>query len=188
MSPGLNRQVRLSWIDRLILVFAGLVLFALAIWMWTGAFNWWPAGGASLFFRHIGLGSFVLIVGGCAFALAGLHIVFIVVSEHANKFVSFRNELGQVTVSVKAIIGVVQRAVQGIDGIKDANVTIIPGDSGIDISVSLAVLPGPTVQNVTDRVSRSVAAIVRETVGVHVNDVTVEISSIAEEVVESPSE
>ncbi|MFO7311725.1 MAG: alkaline shock response membrane anchor protein AmaP [Bacillota bacterium] len=90
-------------------------------------------------------------------------------------------QLGDVSISLRAVESLVYRAAQQVKGISEVDVEVAAAGEELQIDLSLLVAPDLRVPDVTREVQERVEAYVRETVGVPVSRVSVEVRNIARE-------
>ena len=90
-------------------------------------------------------------------------------------------QLGDVSISLRAVESLVYRAARQVKGIAEVDVEVAAAGEELQIDLSLLVAPDLRVPDVTREVQERVEAYVRETVGVPVSRVSVEVRNIARE-------
>lgn len=90
-------------------------------------------------------------------------------------------ELGDVYVSLRAVESLVLQATSSVRGVREVTTRLRQQSGEVSIDVSLLVTPERRVPDVTAEVQERVAEHVRETVGVSVARVGVEVRNIAPE-------
>lgn len=113
---------------------------------------------------------------------AGLRLLARVLPERSERAVVRETEFGQVRVSVQAIEHAVRRTVQQMPGVQNVDVDILLGSRGIDVHLVLTVTGNNTVPDLSSQVQETVARYVRETIGVAVGSIAVEIAAVTGDV------
>lgn len=113
--------------------------------------------------------------------LAALHLMAHSLPKQPERAIVRETPLGQVRVSIRAIENAVYRSVGTVKGVRDCDVDVIPGASGVDVRVSISVAPDLIIPDLADEVQHNVERYVRDTVGIPVVSVTVEVKAVTGE-------
>lgn len=125
-----------------------------------------------------------LQMGLAALLLVGLALFLLVQvwqREQAPAGLRQTTQLGDISISLRAVESLVYRAARQVKGIAEVDVQVAAAGEELQIDLSLLVAPDLRVPDVTRTVQEQVEAYVRETVGVPVSRVGVEVRNIARE-------
>ncbi|HEY8417669.1 MAG TPA: alkaline shock response membrane anchor protein AmaP [Limnochordales bacterium] len=125
-----------------------------------------------------------LEIGLVALLLVGLALFLLVQvwqREPAPPRLRQTTQLGDISISLRAVESLVYRAARQVKGIAEVDVQVAAAGEELAIDLSLLVAPDLRVPDVTRAVQERVEAYVRETVGVPVSRIGVEVRNIARE-------
>lgn len=101
--------------------------------------------------------------------------------QRTEKMIVCDTPLGEVQIAERAIETLALRAARKVKGITDANASVRAAISGLDIVVQATVGPDLSLPQIELEARTRVADYIRETVGVAVNAVVVQVTRIAPE-------
>lgn len=175
----MNQGAQGSLLDRVIIVAVGGFLLFLAALVAASGFGWEGAGSLRPVLDSLRAGALEAGLAAVALILAGLHLIFFGLRRERDEGIRQETEIGHVRISLKAVENLVYRTAREIRGIKDVGVRVHPSPEGVAIGLSLVVHPDVVIPRVSEEVGLLVRSRVRETVGVHVGDVAVEVRNIS---------
>lgn len=166
-------------VDRVVLVLTAVFLIVLAGMALAHGLGW--EGAASLAVAVDELRGRVLesVLTAVVLLLVGLHILFFGTQQEEDGGIRQETEIGHVQISLRAIETLVQRTAKTVSGIRDVDVRVHPSPEGVAVSLSVVAAPDVPIPKLSDEVGHLVRARVRETVGIPVGDVAIEIRNIA---------
>lgn len=174
-----RRNLQLSILDRSVIVLTALFLVVLALWTLISGLGWTGHGSAASVFQQLRIGPLESSVIALVLLLAALHLLFLGLHHEREEVIRQETELGHVRITLRAVETLVKRAAQEIRGIKDVDVSVIPSPEGVAIDLAITVLPEISVPEISSDVSWRVQNRVRETIGIDVGSVSVEVRNIA---------
>lgn len=174
-----RRTLQVTLLDRVVLIVVALFLVALAVWTAVSGYGWRGVGSAAPVWESLGVGVLEATVIGLVLLLAGLHVLFLAIQREEDDGIRHETELGHVRISLRAIETLVRRSAKEVRGIKEVDVKVVQSPEGVAVRLALIVLPEVSVPRISTEVSRRVQAHVRETIGVDVGNVGIEIKNIA---------
>lgn len=175
------RETQLNLVDRIIFVAIALFVASLALMLAVSAFGYQGAGSLIAVTRLLSTRPLETAIGAVLLILAGLHLLFFALQKETDDGIRQETEIGHVRISLRAVESLVYRTAREVQGIKDVEATVQPSPEGVAILVSLVVEANQPIPRISDEVSQRVRTQVRETVGVDVGDVSIEIRNIAGE-------
>lgn len=173
------RGIRMTLLDRLIVAFTALFTVAVAVIGGASALGWSGPGSLKPLFDPTGIGPVELGLFSLLLLLAGLHVFFFAVQQEREEGIRQETEIGHVRISLRAIENLVQRTARSVRGIKDVDVRVHPSPEGVAVALSLVVQPELPLPQISQEVGHLVRSKVRETVGVTVGDVAIDVRNIA---------
>lgn len=124
---------------------------------------------------HYLLVAIIFLVLFIAIAAAGTH------SQKPQRMIIYDTVLGQVRVANSAVEDLALRAVRRLKGVRDAEVSVEADDNGMVVVVEATVLPDMNLPQLSEEARQRVADYIRETVGIPVNLVTINIARVSNE-------
>lgn len=165
-------------IDRLVILFAAVLLVATGLLGGLFALGWQPFDilySVSSFLASHRLEAAIL---GLIMLLAGWHLVFYAVAPPKERGIVRDTSLGAVHIQFRALENLVVRTAQDVRGVRDVEASIRPNGEGVKIDVSLNVLPEFKIPELSDDVQQRVEQAVREMAGLIVTDVTINVRNV----------
>lgn len=165
-------------IDRLAILFAAVILVALGLLAGLFALGWQP------FYFVDAVSSFLIAhrieaaLVGIVLLLCGWHLVFQSVSQPKERGIVRDTSLGSVHIQFRALENLVTRTAQDVRGVRDVEASVRPYGEGVGIEVSVNVLPEFKIPELSDEVQERVEQAVRETAGLLVTDVSVDVRNV----------
>lgn len=175
----MNQSAQGSLLDRTIILAAGGFLVLVAVLVAASLAGWEGAGSLRPVLLSLGAGALEAGAGALLLLLAGLHLLFFGLRRERDEGIRQETEIGHVRISLKAMESLVYRTAREIRGIKDVGVRVHPSPEGVAIALSLVVHPDVVIPKVSEEVGLLVRSRVRETVGVNVGDVAIEVRNIS---------
>lgn len=166
-------------LDRLIIFLSSVLLVLIALALSISAVGWNPTDvvlGAAGFVQSHRIESGL---AGLLLLLAGWHLVFLAVAPTGEQSIVRETSLGQVSIQHRALENLVIRSAQEVNGIRDVEARIAPQGEGIEIAISMNVLPEFRIPELSDQVQEVVERVVRDVAGVMVTRVSVEVRNVA---------
>lgn len=169
-----------SILDRIILICVSLLLLVVGLTAVGAPLLWDLPTAATRIGQYLAVHPWQTSLGGLLLALTGLHILFHTTASKKREIGIVRDTpLGQVRMNIRAIENLVVQTATAVRGVRNAEATIRPHDEGMEIDVSLVVLPDMSLPEISNEVQKRVEAYVRETVGVSVASIAVEVRNVA---------
>ena len=176
-----GRETELTLVDRTVFVAVAVLLFLLAAVIAASALGWEGAGSAAAIARQLAERPVEAVIGALLILLAGVYVLLCGLRAEADEGIRQETEIGHVRISLRAIENLVYRTARGVRGIKDVAARVHRSPEGVAIAVSLVVHPDLPIPRLSDEVGHLVRSAVRETVGIEVGDVAIEIRNITED-------
>jgi len=165
--------------DQLVVLVAALLLVALGVaGCLIGFFGWDPVPLAQAGGRYLAGHRIAALVGGLCVLAGGMYLAYQILAPAKDRGIVSQTELGQVQIQYRAIENLVVRTAQEIKGVRDVEAAITATGEGVQIALSCNVLPDVSIPALCDQVQQRVAQAVRETVGVEVASVTVDVRNV----------
>lgn len=168
-----------SFLDRMILICVSLFLLVVGLTAVGAPLLWDLPTAATRIGQYLAARPWQTSLGGLLLALTGLHILFHSTTSKRELGIVRDTPLGQVRMNLRAIENLVVQTATGVRGVKHAEAVIRPHDEGMEIDVSLVVLPDLSLPEISNEVQQRVEQYVRETVGVSVVSIAVEVRNVA---------
>src|SRR5690606_14981724 len=171
----------MSWLERLVASLTALITLAAGVVGLALVSGW---NGTPWLFDLVAAarGPARLQLGLVALLLVGLAL-FLLAQVWQREPVPDRlrrtTQLGDVSISLRAVESLVHRAAHQVKGIAEVDVQVAAAGEELHIDLSLMVQPDMRIPDVTQAVQERVEAYVRETVGLPVSRVGVEVRNIA---------
>ncbi len=175
----MNQDLDMSLLDRLVLLASGAFLVLLAVLVAASGAGWEGAGSVRPVLRSLGAGALEAAAIAAALCFAGVHSLLLALRRERDEGIRQATEIGHVRISLKAIESLVYRTARGVRGIKEVGVRVHPSPEGVAIRLSLVVHPEVAIPKVSEEVGLLVRSRVKETIGVEVGDVSVEVKNIS---------
>lgn len=172
---------QLKMVDRTVLVLAAIFLILLAGLVLAHGLGWQGATSLANVVSQLHGQLLEAIAITIILLLVGLHILFFGTQQEDESGIRQETEIGHVQISLKAIETLVQRTARNGRGIRDVDVRVHPSPEGVALALSLVVVPEVPIPQISDEVGHKVRAQVRESLGIPVGDVAIEIRNIAGE-------
>lgn len=173
------RETDLNLVDRAILGALGLFLLVLALMVIVTILGWQGIGNLSLALEGLYARPVESFVGAGVFILAGLHLFSLAWKKDTDTTVRQVTEIGHVRISMRAVESLVYRTAKDVRGIKDVEATVVPSPEGVAISLTLIVLPEMSIPQICEEVGHRVRHRVKDSIGIEVSDVGIEIRNIS---------
>lgn len=126
---------------------------------------------------RIGTGIFALVV-----LIAGIYLLRLGLrSRRRQRAIVRGTSLGEVRISLVAVENLVRRAARQVRGIREVDTFVDGSGDGIEISVDILVAPDTNIPEICDEVQGKLEEYVRDTVGVGVTKIRVNVRNIATE-------
>ncbi len=122
-----------------------------------------------------------LLAGAAIVVVATRVVVAAVPSRRPEPSIVRETALGQVRLSRRAIAALVQRTARQVPGVRDVDVDVWQAGDGIEVRVAAAVAPDYSIPELSSDLQERVEQYLRETAGLHVSSVAVEIRTISGE-------
>lgn len=163
----------MTGLDQVILAFTAVVLTAVGALAaaaglgFVAAFQWLaaPWGWVEGF----------LILAICL--LLAAYLVLIIARQKSEPAVIHQAELGTVRIGVSTIKGLVAKKAQEVEGVKDAQVTVVHTEP-LQLQVELAILPDYNVPRLAEDLQQQVKEYLGETMGIQVAAVEILVRGI----------
>ncbi len=173
----------MSWLERVIASLTALITLVAGVAGLALVSGW---NGTPWLFDLVeaARGPARLQIGLAALLLVGLALLLLMQAwqrERVPDHLRQTTQLGDVSISLRAVESLVYRAAQQVKGITEVDVEVAAAGEELQVDLSLLVAPDLRVPEVTREVQERVEAYVRETVGVPVSRVSVEVRNIARE-------
>ncbi len=177
--PRDSQQLRM--VDRTVLTLAAIFLILLSGLVLAHGLGWQGAG--SLFNVVSQLEGRLLesVLTAVVLLLVGLHILFYGTQHEDEGGIRQETEIGHVQISLRAIESLVQRTAKGVRGIRDVDVRVHSSPEGVAVALSVVAVPEIPIPQISEEVGHKVRSQVRESLGIPVDDVAIEIRNIAGE-------
>lgn len=166
-------------LDRAIVLFAAAVLGLTGSLIAAASLGWDPALAVAGLVGFLTERRVEAALLGLILLLGGLHLLFMAAVPPREEGISRDTDLGQVRINLRAVETLVVRTAREVKGVRDVDATIRSHAEGVEIAVSLTVLPDLSIPGLSEEVQRRVDTYVRETAGVPVVGVTVEVRNVA---------
>ena len=108
----------------------------------------------------------VRVAGGMMFALVVVYLLTGLSRRTNDKFLSFPNEGGTISVSVKGIESFISKLSDEFEAVKSLNAEIIPGDGSIDVVLNARIKDGVQIHEICQLLQARVKGSVKESLGV----------------------
>lgn len=169
----------MSLLDRLVLLATGAFLILLALVVAASGAGWEGAGSFRPVLRSLGAGALEAGLVAAALCFAGVYSLILALRRERDEGIRQETEIGHVRISLRAIESLVYRTAREVRGIKEVGVRAHPSPEGVAIGLSLVVHPEVAIPKVSEEVGLLVRSRVKETVGIEVGDVSVEVKNIS---------
>ena len=171
----------MQWLDRLIKALVAVVLLAGGGGLFAFVLGW---QGKQLFgwltgLRYSALDGSVL---AAVFVLAALYLLATLIKERQDEgSIIQETDLGQVEVSLKAIVTLVKRAARDLSGVRELSPVVRVDPKGLDIQVTAQVDAGLNIPALATEIQQKIQNYLLETVGYPVHRVKVDIKDVRPE-------
>ena len=123
-------------------------------------------------FFGVAIGLFLLLSVFLRFAAKGRH-------KERDTFINFHSEDGSVGISTKAICDFIERIGKEFSAIKSIDSTLIKGKDSVDIALSVKVLSGNKIPELSHVLQQRVRESVRESLGLEeIGNITIKVQEI----------
>jgi uncharacterized alkaline shock family protein YloU len=171
-----------SLLDRVINTVLALLCIVLATVLIAIASGWEATSSLGVVIERMRAVPWETAIIVIAVLAAGLRLLAGVSPERPEGAVVHETEFGQVRVSLQAIEHAVRRSVQQLLGVRSLDVNVVLGSEGVDVHLVLVATGDVTIPDLSTQVQQTVERYVRETIGVAVGSVAVEISAVTGDV------
>jgi len=168
-------------VDRTVLILAAIFLILLAGLVLAHGLGWRGAGSLASVVAQMQGRLLESILTAAVLLVVGLHIFFFGTQHEEEAGIRQETEIGHVQISLRAIESLVQRTAKGVRGIRDVDVRVFPSPEGVAVALSLVAVPEIPIPQISEEVGHKVRTQVRESLGIPVDDVAIEIRNIAGE-------
>jgi len=175
------RETQPTLVDRAIFACVAIFLLVLALVLILTVLGWQGVGNLVLIGRALGERPIETVVGAVVLVLAALHVLLYALQHESEDGIRQETEIGHVRISMRAIENLVYRTARNVRGIRDVDVIVHPSPEGVAINLSLVVVPETHIPRISEEVGHLVRNHVRETVGIDVGDIAIEIRNIVDE-------
>ncbi len=175
------REAQLNLVDRIIFGAIALLVVALALVLAMSAFGYQGVGSVYALAGAVSQRPLETVIAAVVLTLTALHLLFFALQKESDDGIRQETEIGHVRISLRAVENLVYRTAREVQGIKDVEATVRPSPEGVAILISLVVHPNLPIPRISDEVTQRVRTQVRETVGVDVGDVSIDIRNISDE-------
>ncbi len=132
------------------------------------------------------------LVGSTAaavFFLAVLYVLTGITHKDEDRFISFSNSDGSVSVSIRGMSAFISKLANEFDAVKGLDARVIPGSKHVDIVLNARISSGVQVHEVCEQLQQRVRLAVKESLGVtEVRHVKVNVREIVGRRIAAPSE
>lgn len=177
--PRDSQQLRM--VDRTVLVLAAIFLILLAGLVLAHGLGWQGAGSLSNVVSQLQGRLLETILTAAVLLLVGLHILFFGTQHEEEGGIRQETDIGHVQISLRAIESLVQRTAKDVRGIRDVDVRVFPSPEGVAVALSVVAVPEIPIPQISEEVGHRVRSRVRESMGIPVDDVAIEIRNIVGE-------
>jgi len=174
-----SRQLKV--VDRAVLALVAVFLILLAGLILAHGLGWHGAASLAGIVSELGGKWLESALLAAILLLAGLHVLFYCTQQEDDGGIRQETEMGHVQISLRAIETLVQRTAKTVRGIRDVDVRVHPSPEGVAVFLSVVALPEVPIPEISEEIGHKVRAQVRETMGILVGDVAIEIRNIAGE-------
>jgi len=164
-------------VDRMVALLVSLFLVIFSV-----AFLWQAIGQAAILDRLISYLSqprWTALFTSLALVVLGMLLFWMGIRRRRQvKMIVSDTPLGEVRVAERAVEVLALRSVRRVKGVHDASVNVRATAEGLDFAIEAAVAPDQSIPQITQELRIRVSEYIRETVGVSVNTVTVNVTKI----------
>lgn len=175
----MTRDSGLKIIDRAIFGALGLVLLALAAMVVISVLGWRGIGSLEILLEGLYSRPIESFIGAGLLLVGGLYLLSFASQKEEDTTIRQATEIGHVQISMRAIETLVYRTAKDVRGIKDVEARVVPSPEGVAIALSIVVQPDQPVPSVCEEVGHLVRNQVRESMGIDVGDVSIEVRNIS---------
>lgn len=168
-------------VDRIVLILAAIFLILLSGLVLAHGLGWQGAGSLSSVVSELQGRVLETILAAAVLLVVGLHVLFFGTQHEEEGGIRQETEIGHVQISLRAIESLVQRTAKGVRGIRDVDVRVFPSPEGVAVALSLVAAPEIPIPQISEEVGHRVRSQVRESMGIPVDDVAIEIRNIVGE-------
>lgn len=175
----MGRGTQFNLLDRAVLGVLGILLLGIAVIAGAHVLGWQGFGSMVAVAEGLRARPVEAIIGAVLLLGGGFYLLQLSSRPEADDAVRQATDIGHVRISMRAIETLVHRTARDVRGIKDVEVKVHPSPEGVAISLAVVVNPDVSIPTVCEEVGRRVQLQVKETVGVDVGDVSIEIRNIS---------
>lgn len=165
-------------LDRLIILFSSIMVVIAGLAISLFALGWDPMNSLFSVVTFLLKHRIESGVAGLILLLAGWHLIFFSVAPTEEHGIMRETALGQVRIQYRAIENLVVRTAQQVEGVRDVEAHIASQGEGVEIRVSLNVLPEYSIPELSDAAQALIAESVQQVAGIDVATVAVEVRNV----------